>query len=326
MTKLVLSFAIALIASAGVAAQQPTSSPPAPPPPSSTPAPQPVQNVPRQRATAIDRGYLNFPLNPVSESDRLASRVTRLAYWVAPLYKKPGGKELAAIQPDRSLVQRYSEFLKLSDTGIFRLVPDSGCVYSERVVNVEEECLKYPFPGAGNSYSFRMDGYRLRHLADITYVEGKLRMTGIFMHSIAVDLGNVPIENASLSTDGMQFITEFKPSTDPDDVLLVDRHLTRGVTNGSFLYSKEVDPMADRTYAIRAIAYRGKVARSAGGIRYNELEYDKRRDVIVAFRIVEMNDEGITIVWRKLADVESPRIKMPKPDYDAEKANDDEAN
>jgi hypothetical protein len=326
MTKLVLSFAIALMTAAGIDAQQPTSSPPAPRP-ASTPAPQPVPNVQsRQRANAIDRGYLNFPLNPVSESDRLSTRVTRLAYWVAPLYKRPGGKEISAILPDKALVQKYSEFLKLPDTGLVRLVPDSGCVYSERVVNVREECLKYPFPGAGNSYSFRTDGYRLRHLADITYVDDKLRMTGIFMHGIAVDLGNVPIESASLMTEGMRFLAEFKPSTEPDDVILVDQHLKRGVSNGNFVYSKEVDPMADRTYAIRSVAYRGKVVRSAGGIRYNELEYDKRRDVIVVFRIVDLNDEGITILWRKLADSEPPRIKMPKPEKDDEKVDDNEAN
>jgi len=242
---------------------------------------------------------------------------------VAPLYKKPSGKELSSIVPDKSIVQKYSEFLAQSDTGIFRLVPDSGCVYSDRVVNVREECLKYPFPGAGNSYSFRTDGYRLRHLADITYLDDKLRMTGIFMHSIAVDLGNIPIEDASLGTKGMRFLTEFKPSTLADDVLLIDQHLKRGVKNDDFVYSKEVDPMSDRTYAIRAIAYRGKVVRSAGGIRYNELEYDKRRDVIVVFRVVELNKEGITIVWRKLADIESPRIKMPKPEKET---GDDEAN
>ena len=52
--------------------------------------------------------------------------------------------------------------------------------------------------------------------------------------------------------------------------------------------------------------------RTAGGIRYNELDYDKRRDVIVAFRIVQIEKDGLTLVWRKLADSEPPRIKMPK--------------
>lgn len=324
--KLVLSFAIALMTAAGTAAQQPTSSPPAPPP-SSTPVVQTGQTNPQpNRVRSADLRLLQqFPLNPVSESDRLSARVTMLAQLIAPLYRKPNGKDIASLLPDKPLVEKYADFLRQTDTGIVKLVADSGCVYSDRVVNVKDDCLKYSFPGAGNSYSFRTEAYRLRHLADITYVDDKLRMTGIFMHSVAVDLGNVPIEDASLATNGMKFLTEFKPSTQADDVLLVDKHLTRGVMNSNFIYSKEVDPMVDRTYAIRAVAYRGKVVRSAGGIRYNELEYDKRRDVIVVFRVVALNDESLTIVWRKLAEIESPRIRMPKADKETD-ADDGDAN
>lgn len=314
MIRLIIAFAIALTTVAAVAAQKPSGSPSATPPPASTTSSAPAPSLPAspQRATALNRDQMNFPLNPVAESDRLSARVTRLAHMIAPMYKKPGGKQIAAILPDQRLVSKYAEFLKLEGTGIFRLVADSGCVFTERVVNVAQQCLKYPFPGAGNSFSFRTGGYRLRHLADITYVDDKLRITGIFMHGIIVDLGDVPIEEASLATDGMSSLQEFKPSTTSDDVTLIDENLKRGLKDGNFVYSKEVDPMVDRTYALRAVAYRGKVIRSMAGIRYNELEYDRRRDVIVAFRVVDMDSEGVTIVWRKLADIESPKIKMPK--------------
>ncbi|MDI1241443.1 MAG: hypothetical protein PSX80_05930, partial [bacterium] len=185
----------------------------------------------------------------------------------------------------------------------------------------------YSFPGAGNSFSFRTEGYRLKHLADITYADDKLRMTGIFMHGIAVDLGDTAIENASLSTDGMHFLTSFVPSTTAEDVAVIDSNLTRGVSAGGFVYSKEVDPRVGRTYALRAVAYRGKVVRSAGGVRYNELDYDKRRDVTVVFRVLDISKDGITIVWRKVADIEPPRIKMPKADSKDEKDDlDGEAN
>jgi hypothetical protein len=326
MVKLVISFAIGFAAAFGVIAQTPTGTPQSQPTPGSTPPPSPNQAVPATtRMRTADQRMLQqqFPLNPVSESDRLSSRVTRLAYLVAPLYKKPSGKELAAILPDKAIEGKYSNFLGLNDTGIVKLVPDSGCVYSDRVVNVKQECLKYPFPGAGNSYSFRTEGYRLRHLADLTYVDDKLRMTGIFMHSIAVELGDVPIETASLSTDGIQYLTGFEPSTTAEDVAAIDSNLTKGVKFGDFVYSKEVDPRVDRTYALRAVAYRGKVVRAAGGVRYNELDYDKRRDVIVVFRVVQIEKDGITLVWRKLADVEPPRIKMPKAEKEAD---DGEAN
>jgi hypothetical protein len=251
--------------------------------------------------------------------------VTRLQWIIAPLYKKPSAKLTAELAPDSAIIQRYAGFLKGEGTGIIQLAPDIGCVYSERVVNVKEGCLKFPFPGAGNSYSFRAESYRLRHLADITYQNDKLRMTGIFMHGIAVDLGNVPIESASIATPGMKFVAEFEPSTSSEDVIKVDEALTRGIRSGNYVYSKEVDPSVDRTYAVRAVAYRGMVVRAAAGIRYNELEYDRRRDVIVVFRVVQLDKEGITLVWRKIADTEPPKIKMPKRD-DEKDVDDGEAN
>ena len=328
MTKLVLSFAIALLTAAGTGAQQPTSSPPAPPP-SSTPVPPtgPVNPQPAGVRSADLRRLQQqqFPLNPISESDRLSARVTRLAYLVAPLYRKPSGKELAGILPRKAIEQKYADLLRQENTGLFRLVPDSGCVYSDRVVSVKEDCLKYRFPGAGNSYSFRTEGYRLRHLADLTFAGGRLQVTGIFMHGIAVELGDVAVETVSLATKGMRFLTEFKPPSVADDVLTVDQLFTRGVVADNFIYSKEISPALDRTYALRSVAYRGKVVRAAGGVRYNELDYDKRRDVIVVFRVVEMNSDGITILWRKLADAESPRIRVPKPERDSE-VDEDEAN
>lgn len=325
MMKVLISFAIGLAAVLGVAAQTPTSSPPPQPPPSSTPQPPaPAANIPLNRGRIIDPRASNFPLNPVSESDRLSARVVRLQSIIGPLYRKPNTKETAALAPDPAFVQQYSSLLRSSGTGIVLLAPDSGCANSDRVVNVSDDCLKFQFPGAGNSFSFRTEGYRLRHLADITYVNDKLRITGIFMHGIAVDLGDVPIETASDSTEGMHFLTSFEPSTSSEDVAVVDANLTRGVKPGTFVYSKELEPAVGRTYAIRAVAYRGKVVRSAGGIRYNELDYDKRRDVTVVFRVLDIGDHGITLVWRKLADREPPKIKMPK--VDENKTDDNEAN
>lgn len=326
MTKFVLSFAVSLVASFGVIAQTPTSTPAPTPPPSSTPPPAttPVNAQP-QRASSIDtRRFQNFPLNPVSESDRLAARVVRLQSLLGPLYRKPGTKETASLAPEASFVQMYASLLRAEGTGIIRLAPDRGCVYSERVVSAAEDCLKYSFPGAGNSFSFRTEGYRLRHLADITYADDKLLITGIFMHGIAVDLGDIPIESASLSTEGIHYLTSFEPSTTADDVVVIDKNLSQGVKVGNFVYSKEIDPLVNRTYAIRAVAYRGKVVRSAGGIRYNELDYDKRRDITVVFRVLDVSKSGITLVWRKLADAEPPRIKMPKADE--KKDDDNEAN
>jgi len=324
MMKFVISFAICLVAAIGVLAQTPASTPPPQPPPSSTPTSQTNQvNTQPVRTQSAGRFPPNFPVNPISESDRLSARVVRLQSIIGPIYRKPGSKETASLAPNASFFHQYASLLRASGTGIIRLAPDVGCVYSDRVVSVADECLKFSFPGAGNSFSFRTEGYRLRHLADISYINNKLRITGIFMHGIAVELGDVPIEATSLSTNGIDYVRSFEPSTSSDDVAVIDANLTRGVKIGDFLYSKEVAPRIDRTYALRVVAYRGKVVRAAGGIRYNELDYDKRRDVIVVFRVVQVDKDGVTLVWRKLADIEPPRIKMPKAEKEAD---DGEAN
>lgn len=323
--KIFMSLALVTITAVFSNAQTPPSSAPSKPsspPPSSTPPPQQRQQQQRpapglSQSLETREAYLRrlgeFPLNPVSESDRLSSRVVVLHRIIAPLYRKPSNKELKALIPDSAIMQKHSVFLENEDTGIFKLVPDTGCVNSDKVVSVKEECVKYSFPGSGNSFSFRTGAHRLRHLGDITYVDDKLRITGVFMHGMIVDMGDIPIEVVTLFSPGMKPLTAFQPTTVPNEVVAIDKYLTQGIKSEQFVYAKEVDPVLGRTYALRSVAYRGKVTRSAGGVRYNELDYDKRRDVIVAFRIVEKGeDKDITIVWKKLAEREAPKIKMPK--------------
>jgi hypothetical protein len=53
--------------------------------------------------------------------------------------------------------------------------------------------------------------------------------------------------------------------------------------------------------------------RSIDGITYNELDYDKRRDVIVAFRVVDRDGTGnLTLLWKKLRDTGSPTLRIRK--------------
>ena len=333
--KVFMSFALVFFATVySIAQTPPPSSPPPKAPATSTPAqqqPPPQQQQPpqQQRQQQIPPGSMQSleersaalrrleqsALNPVSESDQLSNRVVMLQRLIAPLYRNPSSKDLASMVPDPGIVRNYSAFLKSEDTGIIMLVPDLGCVNNDRIVTVKEECLKYSFPGAGNSFSFRTESHRLRHLADVTYVDDKLRITGIFMHGMITDIGDVPIESVTLLTPGMKTLTAFQPATVPEEVVLIDKKFAAGVKSEQFVYSKEVDPQLGRTYVLRVVAYRGKVVRSAGGFRYNELDYDKRRDAIVAFRVVEIGqDKRLTIVWRKLSETEAPKLKMPAKD------------
>lgn len=308
--RLVVLFAILVSSFLATAAQAPQATPPPQPRPTPASTPQQIQAIRAMRVTDMRRQ--SFPLNPVSESDRLASRIVALQRLVAPLYRKPTSKELLEVAPSGELLSKYGVLLQKPNTGIFKLVPDTGCAPNLRVVSAREDCLKYSMPGAANSYSFRTENYRIRHLADITFDGDELRITGVFMHGMMSKIGDVALEEVTMTTPGLKFITDFKPSTNSDDVILIEESLAKGIEIKGFRYSKTVAAEANATYAFRGVAYRGKVVRSADGVMYNELEYDKREDVIVAFRIVERSIDGsITIVWKRLAEYESPRIKMP---------------
>lgn len=308
--RLLVLFAVVVSSVFAAVAKQPQASPTPPPPP-----PQPQQTPMIIRATRSNTGLNNpFPLNRVSESDQLASRVVMLQQLVLPLYRRPTDKELAALSPSSRILNQYSAFLNQPDTGIFKLVPDAGCAPNDKVINAKEECLKYSMPGAGNSFSFRAESYRIRHLADVTLIGDKLKITGVFMHGMMAEVGDLPIETMTIGSPGMKFLSDFVPSINADSVVDVDNKLSAGVSSDGFLYSKERRATEDSTYVMRSVAYRGKLVRSARGVPYNELDYDKREDIIVAFRIVERGDDGsVTIVWKQLTDLESPKIKLPKP-------------
>jgi len=265
---------------------------------------------------------LMFPLNKVSESDMLSARVAYLQQVVAPLYRKPSGKELDAIAPDPQLAAKYSQFLKLPGTGIFRLVPNTGCAPNAKVVSASEACLKYTMPGAGNSFSFRTENYRIKHLADITYEDGSLNITGIFMLGLMTKLGDVPLESVTLGSPGIKFLADIKPSATFAEVEQAHALFRRGLDDNGYKYATTLRAEEGTTYAYRGVAFRGKVVKSANGVRYNELDYDKREDVIVAFRVVQLaDDKSITLIWRQLAEFDSPKVKVPKKPDDDESAS-----
>ena len=229
------------------------------------------------------------------------------------IYRKPGKEEIQALAVDDSVVAKYAAFLKEPDTGIVKLNANSDCVSDTGTITASEKCLPFKMPGAGIAYSFRTESYRIPRLADLILHEGIFKTGGAFQQVMIVNLGDIPIEGVTMGTNGLKFLFESKPVKDSDEFTRNEEAIIKGIERDGFLYRKGEHVKENSTYALRSIAYRGKYIRSIDNITYDELDFDRRRDVLIAFRVAEKDPAGnVTIVWKRLKDVESPKLKINK--------------
>jgi len=251
------------------------------------------------RSLEIERKKEELPINnPLNELKRV-------------IYRKPSKEEIQIFAPSPSLLEKYALFLRQPDVGIIKLNSDSSCVENSEIVTVKETCLQYAIPGAGTAYSFRVESYRLPHLADLVLSKGILKSDGVLQQGIMVNLGNISLQEVTLQTKGLKYLLDFKPVADVESILKIDRELSKGIEANDFLYRLGFYVNDQVTFALRSIAYKGKYMRSVKGILYNELDFDKRKDVLVAFRVVETDANGnITILWKMLSQSNAPTLKI----------------
>ena len=166
-------------------------------------------------------------------------------------------------------------------------------------------------PGGGTAYSFRTESYRLPRLADVILFNGVFKTGGVLQQVVMVELGDAAIEDVTLGTRGMEYLVGLEPVRNSDEFIRLDREIVKGIEANGFIYRKGHRVRENSTFALRSIAYRGKYPRSVEGFQYDELDFDERRDVIVAFRVVDTDAAGnITIVWKLLKDIEAPKLKV----------------
>ncbi len=237
-------------------------------------------------------------------------RLSILQKNIEPLYRKPSKEELKTLAPKPELFKVFAEFLRQPNTGLTKLIKDTGCAENTKIVVATDNCLKYTMPGAGSSYSFRIKNYRISRLADLIFTDNSFQAAGVLLHGIFVNIGDVPLDKIGLQTGGVKFLTDFQPEVDYEKARTIDRQLTDGIRQGNFLYRRGLYAVENTTYVLRSIAYNGKYFRAIEGVTYNEFGFDNRKDVIVAFRILERDDEGnVTIMWKELQRKDAPAIK-----------------
>jgi hypothetical protein len=227
------------------------------------------------------------------------------------IYRKPNKEEIKALSPSPNLFDKYAALLSQPDTGLVKLNADSTCVEKTGVVVAKENCLQYSIPGAGTAFSFRIENYRIPHLADLILTKDVFKTDGALQQGVMVKLGDVAPEAVTPETKGLKYLLDFKPAENLADLQKYDRDLAKGIEADGYLYRLGFYVDNQSTFALRSIAYRGELVRSVKGIKYNELDFDKRKDIVVIFRVVEKDTNGnITLLWKILAKNNSPVLKI----------------
>lgn len=228
-----------------------------------------------------------------------------------PFRKKPTREQKKQLSPVNEDLIKYARFLQQPNTGIFRLLPDLNCDENPLVIKVDEKCLR-AIPES-SFYSFREKEYTSEFLSDIRLENNHLITNGILAQGILVALGDVPLENITLKSEGLAFLNAYSPPISAAEAQKQFFEIAKGVSSGKYIYRKAFPVKEDTTFALRVIAYRGNIFRTFRGYRYDLLEGDKRVDLTLAFRVVrKAADGGVTLLWKELERRKSPRIEFPK--------------
>jgi hypothetical protein len=276
----------------------------------------------QQRDLESNRGIFNST-NKQNEdavnSARQKNR-TRVANSKASNEIREDKKRIAALRvPDAEDSAKYKEFLKQSKTGLFRLFPDLGC-QGKNVVRVDGDCLNVVL--SSSAFSFRQKNYVESNFWDIRFKDGNLFADGFLSQEIILSLGDVPLENISLASDGIRFLSEFKPEPKMRDAKRQFNEISQIINADGYKYGKSAKAQLNTTYALRIVAFRNddkKTGRlssytmSADEKQFWDLKDDKRIDLIIAFRIVRQDkNDNITILWKELDRQTAPSIVFTK--------------
>lgn len=258
-------------------------------------------------------------LGEMSERPAITDRVVRN---IETIYRKSSKKDLATVSVNQDDKNKFQEFLRGKNTGLVKLIPNVRCAENSVVISANEECLKYSVPGAGMAYSFRVKDYRIQRLSDLIFTGEDFMSAGVLSLAVLTSVGNVPLENLTLQTPGLKYLNDLNANIKYQEAVSLHKKFSKGVEINGYPYGRALVAAENNTYVLRSIAYNGRVMKSVEGITYNELWFDKRKDITVAFRIVRKDADGsVTILWKELNRRDSPELEQPKKEKETLESN-----
>lgn len=225
-------------------------------------------------------------------------------------FRNPTFQELQAVAVPSDELAMFNSLHLGNNSGVFVLLPSKDCGQSSNPSGLSDWCSIFSMPGNGSSYSFRASKYRMARYADLSMEDGLLKAGSRKTLGFLVDLGEKEIAKVAETTRGMQYIFTYVPPGKPDGVEPEWNAFDQGRIIEGFKYSRRLPIQIGHVYALRTIAFRAVSQQESWGYVFNELDFDKRRDLVVVFQIVSQTTDGkLTIIWRVLRDIKSPDHK-----------------
>jgi hypothetical protein len=227
----------------------------------------------------------------------------------------PGSRQLSEsdkllVAPETEFRAGYRDFLKQAKTGLLRLLADKCAGGQSNAAG----CRASTLPDYGSAYSFRRGEYQWQEWADLWLNDDFFVSDAVFGQGWLVLLGDVEIENLTLTAKEAGFLSSITPANTLESAETQYQQSVTGIEEGKLLCRKFVPVLENAAYLLRSVAYRGKFIKYEQGIMPMDMtKGDTREDIIVAFRVLRKDADGsVTIVWKELSRKSAPEIKIEK--------------
>jgi hypothetical protein len=193
---------------------------------------------------------------------------------------------LAPATADR---QSLTQFLRLSHTGLFRLLPrevyDSQYTHATSPVKIRGGGAYYSFVDLTHEYGYGSDIELQHNLVSVGFAGADYGMLTM--------LGDTPLAQLSAKDPRVHFIASYQPPASERQARTEAQRFgfPGGVTIDGQIYQSTLPLLENSTYLLRSIAY-------------------GRSDVLVAFRVIRREPDGSAVIaWKLLKRFWAPRLK-----------------
>jgi hypothetical protein len=194
--------------------------------------------------------------------------------------KKMSREEKELLRPPAYLKSTYASFLRMSHTGIVRILPK------------ERYNGKLSINGGGSYFSFDRRDQEYGFGSDIGFQDDQfvVGLAGADFGYI-VQLGNIAIDGVDINSPELQPLTSIKPPSKDNMARDEYRQSVKGVHVNELYYARKMPAVENMTYGLRSILY-------------------NKSDLLVVFRVIKKDSDGsLVLVWRILKRKLVPTLK-----------------